>query len=373
VNVQVIPRTGSFEQVKCVIDFGDKSFASVCNPPSHTYGTVGTYTLKAEITNYCGTTILRSMPIHVLEKAVTFSTASAASVAPAAVHVDPTQGIESFSLAQSSRSGSLVGAVIKVIDGDTFDVLLGSGADSFVQRRVRFASINAPELKGKTDQEIFYAKKAKEFLTGLILNKKIELQFDSKLKKYDRYGRLLAHVYSSRQDPIEDAMLQSGMAKVFTTASDQNSHYLALQSQAQTEKKGMWSDTYLVGGQPIDASGALESFIPAEDTQDSFITEAAALQTLSRSSKSKSSSSHAASSKAKKTVAKKVGIKKVSAKKSSSSKSPSAVVACMSGSMLSAELGDVSGSGSTPLILLIPLSAIVGWLLGMFFKRVKSG
>lgn len=66
-NTQILPHTGSFDGASCKVQFGDGDSIDSCNPPSHTYD-VGSFTLRAEIKNYCGTTVIQTLPIFVKEK-----------------------------------------------------------------------------------------------------------------------------------------------------------------------------------------------------------------------------------------------------------------------------------------------------------------
>jgi endonuclease YncB( thermonuclease family) len=72
------------------------------------------------------------------------------------------------------------GIVIKVVDGDTFDVE-GIG-------RTRLADINTPEMDSKEGRE------AKEYVKGLCYQRKVYLDIDD-LYVRGKYGRIIAVVY----------------------------------------------------------------------------------------------------------------------------------------------------------------------------------
>jgi endonuclease YncB( thermonuclease family) len=76
--------------------------------------------------------------------------------------------------------------VARIIDGDTLELEDG--------RRVRILGIDAEELyfDDFSQPPTCRALEAKNFLETLILDKKVELEFEE--EKEDRYGRLLAHV-----------------------------------------------------------------------------------------------------------------------------------------------------------------------------------
>ncbi|MGB7532500.1 MAG: thermonuclease family protein, partial [Halobacteriota archaeon] len=72
------------------------------------------------------------------------------------------------------------GIVIKVVDGDTFDVE-GIG-------RIRLADVNTPEMDTEEGRE------AKEYVKGLCYRKKVYLDIDD-LYVTGKYGRIIAVVY----------------------------------------------------------------------------------------------------------------------------------------------------------------------------------
>ena len=85
------------------------------------------------------------------------------------------------------------GRVIKVYDGDTITIASKIfNQDSVLYRfSVRLNGIDAPEIKGKDEDEKLAAKKSRDALSELILNKYVRL----KNIKNEKYGRILADVY----------------------------------------------------------------------------------------------------------------------------------------------------------------------------------
>ena len=80
----------------------------------------------------------------------------------------------------NTKPFAMSGKVIRVIDGDTIDVMnIG---------RIRLADINAPELREIEGQ------KAKEFMINLCLGKIVYLDIDD-IYVTDKYGRIIAIVY----------------------------------------------------------------------------------------------------------------------------------------------------------------------------------
>ena len=90
------------------------------------------------------------------------------------------------------------GLVIKVYDGDTITIAskLPYENSSLYRFSVRLNGIDAPEIKGKTEDEIIAATTAKNALEKLILHKYVIL----KNTNTEKYGRILADVYLERAD-----------------------------------------------------------------------------------------------------------------------------------------------------------------------------
>ena len=85
------------------------------------------------------------------------------------------------------------GYVIKVYDGDTITIASKMPYENSPLFRfsVRLNGIDTPEIKSKNENEKTLAKKARDSLSQLIMNKNVTL----KNIKNEKYGRILADVY----------------------------------------------------------------------------------------------------------------------------------------------------------------------------------
>ena len=102
----------------------------------------------------------------------------------------------SISLATGS-SDEAYGRVIKVVDGDTFDVSLQDYNTSQIAEdviRIRLADIDTPEVRGPKACEA--GKKASAYTRTWLLSNYVFLDLDDKTGK-DPYGRWVAVVYLS--------------------------------------------------------------------------------------------------------------------------------------------------------------------------------
>jgi endonuclease YncB( thermonuclease family) len=119
-----------------------------------------------------------------------------------------------------------VGHVVKVVDGDTFDLLAGEE-----KMRVRLFGIDAPE-RGQA-----FNVRAKEFTAGLIADKEVRVVIRNK----DRYGRFVCDVYLADGRYLNAEIVRAGYAWHFTRYS--NDKQLAeLQVEARENKRGLWLD-----------------------------------------------------------------------------------------------------------------------------------
>ncbi|MFN5423560.1 MAG: thermonuclease family protein, partial [bacterium] len=106
------------------------------------------------------------------------------------------------------ESNSLSGNVVKIIDGDTYDILLNGK-----QTRIRMFGIDAPE------RGMDYYRVAKEYLGELCMDQIIRLE----VINTDRYGRMVAKSFLPDGRELGAEMIKEGMAWHFKRYSDDES------------------------------------------------------------------------------------------------------------------------------------------------------
>jgi len=116
--------------------------------------------------------------------------------------------------------------VVAVHDGDTLTVL----ADRR-RIRVRLTDIDAPEL-GQP-----FGKRAKVALSDLCFGKRAEME----IRGRDRYSRTLARVKCEGRDANAEQIRQ-GYAWVYTRYAPADSPLYAIELEAKTSRRGLWSD-----------------------------------------------------------------------------------------------------------------------------------
>jgi micrococcal nuclease len=128
-------------------------------------------------------------------------------------------------LQQSSvNNPEQTGKVIKIIDGDTFDMLTKEKNTL----RIRMNGIDCPERK-----QDFY-QSAKNALAGYIFNKEVKLFITGR----DRSKRIIATVYCNGEN-INLAMIKNGYAWHYKKYST-DSVYAEAEQQARFARKGLW-------------------------------------------------------------------------------------------------------------------------------------
>ena len=122
------------------------------------------------------------------------------------------------------KGNSISGKVVKIIDGDTFDVL----KDDHTTIRVRMFGIDCPERRQD------YYQVCKDALAEYIFGKNIELVSHGR----DVYHRTLAVVFYQKEN-INLKMIQNGFAWHFKRYSS-DPVMTAAENKARNAKIGLW-------------------------------------------------------------------------------------------------------------------------------------
>ena len=99
--------------------------------------------------------------------------------------------------------------VVRVVDGDTVDVLIDLGFNTFTRQRVRLAGIDAPEIRGQTDEVEAMGRQATQWLANRLTDTN-GLRLESQ-KGQGKYGRYLVTFYDLDVD-INQQMIDLGLA-----------------------------------------------------------------------------------------------------------------------------------------------------------------
>jgi endonuclease YncB( thermonuclease family) len=109
--------------------------------------------------------------------------------------------------------------VIKVYDGDTLTIGVYH-INGFKRFNVRLYGVDCDEMRGGTEQTRAHALKAKIFVQEQVLGKVVKIHvlnnkiYEGKMIK-EKYGRLIAVIYTPRGDNLADMLLAAGLARKY--------------------------------------------------------------------------------------------------------------------------------------------------------------
>ena len=126
----------------------------------------------------------------------------------------------------STLNLEIQGKVIRVLDGDTIEVLQDKKPV-----RIRLANIDAPEKKQA------FGRWSANQLKALLAGQSVTVSYT----QTDRYGRIIGHVFTTNGTDASRFMVQSGAAWVYERYNVDES-VPALQREAQEQKRGLWAD-----------------------------------------------------------------------------------------------------------------------------------
>lgn len=124
-------------------------------------------------------------------------------------------------------ASEIKGKVIRVLDGDTIEVLQDS-----TPVRIRLLNIDAPEKKQP------FGRWSGEQLKALIASQPVTVTYDHK----DRYGRILGRVVAADGTEANRYMVQQGAAWVYGHYNTDKA-LPAIQQDARASKRGLWAES----------------------------------------------------------------------------------------------------------------------------------
>lgn len=126
----------------------------------------------------------------------------------------------------SSFAQTFSGKLVKVLDGDTVEVLFEGKA-----RRIRLAQIDAPEK----DQP--FGQAAKRFVLESAAHQVVRVDVET----VDRYGRSVGEVFLPTGQNLNQMIVASGFAWQYKRYS-KDPAYGDLETQARIQRLGLWQD-----------------------------------------------------------------------------------------------------------------------------------
>jgi|TARA_R110002020_G_scaffold20151_3_gene69006 micrococcal nuclease len=103
--------------------------------------------------------------------------------------------------------------IVKVVDGDTIDVIIDLGFDLSKKERCRVAGIDTPESRTSDKNEKIFGIEAKEHLEEKLKKAKILV---IQTEKDGKYGRMLGWIYADGSPvSINQLMIDEGYAWIY--------------------------------------------------------------------------------------------------------------------------------------------------------------
>ena len=153
--------------------------------------------------------------------------------------------------------------VLRVTDGDTIHINY-NGKDE----KVRFIGLDTPETKDPRKPIQCFGREATAKMTELAENKNIRLEFDKTQGERDKYGRLLAFVYSEDSKNLAYEMIRQGYGNEYTYNSNPykyQNEFKEAARKAREENKGLWAENTCAGdaAKPADTPAPKPQPAPA--------------------------------------------------------------------------------------------------------------
>lgn len=102
--------------------------------------------------------------------------------------------------------------VVKIVDGDTVDVVIDLGFDITRKERVRFNGIDTPEILTKDEVEKRYGLEAKAYVQKWFAE---QGEILIRTFKDDKYGRTLGDFYGQGEKTLNALLVEQGFAWVY--------------------------------------------------------------------------------------------------------------------------------------------------------------
>jgi len=104
--------------------------------------------------------------------------------------------------------------VLRVIDGDTIDILIDLGWKIQIKDRIRFLGVDTPETRTRDKEEKKRGLEAKKYVIDKIEGKEIEIHTE----KAGKFGRYLATVYyleGKKKINLNKELVKKGLGKEY--------------------------------------------------------------------------------------------------------------------------------------------------------------
>ena len=132
--------------------------------------------------------------------------------------------------------------VIRHVDGDTVRVQISNPPGELnVVETIRLLGVDTPETVHPNQLVQYFGKEASDFTMSRLLGRDVYLAFDWDLR--DRYGRLLAYIYTDSKHCFNAVLIQEGFGRAYLRYPFQfMEEFKTLEQEARRQKRGLWAD-----------------------------------------------------------------------------------------------------------------------------------
>jgi micrococcal nuclease len=148
---------------------------------------------------------------------------------------------ELSSCRQADISRMLSGRVTRHVDGDTVHVTLENPLKGFNRvEKIRMIGVDTPETVHPNKAVEYFGREASDFTKSTLLDRNVYLALDWDTR--DRYGRLLAYIYTPDGRCHNAELIRRGYAHAYTRFPFQFlEEFRALEREARMTKAGLWA------------------------------------------------------------------------------------------------------------------------------------
>jgi micrococcal nuclease len=154
-----------------------------------------------------------------------------------------------FGALAASAAGDEAGTVLRVVDGDTLVVRIGTRSE-----KVRLIGVNTPESVDPRRPVQYFGKEASGFTRRLAAGQRVVLRGDPGGLGRDRYGRLLRYVFLPDGTLLNAEIIRQGYGHAYVRYPfSRMEEFRALERQAREKGLGLWARG-APGARPAEAS-----------------------------------------------------------------------------------------------------------------------
>lgn len=129
-------------------------------------------------------------------------------------------------------------AVTKVVDGDTIKIDRNGNVET-----IRLIGVNTPETVDPRKEVQCFGKEASDYLSNLLHTSFVRIETDVTQDPEDRYGRMLAYVFTQDGVMVNKLLIEKGFAFEYTynVPYQYQSQFKQAEQEARMAGVGMWA------------------------------------------------------------------------------------------------------------------------------------